>query len=624
VAGAPLARGHFWGPVHLTYAYPDADFRVRQAGPVEYRYDGDNIRKKRKTPSADEYYFFHGAGTQLLSEFRKKANEPQVRWRRDYIYLGSRLVASAVATQAVTVQWTTASGAATESGAPGPYIATASIVTADGLPLADPVTVAYASGGGTATPGQEHDYLSVSGTLTFPASTPTGGTQTVSVTIRPDIMYDPLETFNLTLSAPSGASLGSPAVQTVTITDDESPLHIDVPQTGSVVSNPFMIGGWAIDPVVTSGTGVDAIHLYAYPSGGGPIFLGAAVYGDPRGDVAALYGAQFTNSGYHLKVRLAPGSYQLTAYAHRTRTNAFDVVRTAMITVVNRAPYDFDSDNKTDISVFRPSTTPYATWFIWRSLANSGWNGAWGSNGDVPVAADYDGDKLTDFAVFRPSTGWWYVWRSLTQSELSMQWGTVAGDLPVPADYDGDGIDDIAIYRPTATGSVWWIWQSTTNTGISRTWGVSGDVPVPADYDGDGEVDVAVFRPSTGTWWIWQSATNTTFNKDWGVSSDLPMPGDYDGDGKADIAIFRYPASPSDFTWLIWQSASQSGAGRAWGTTGDVPVSGDFDGDGTMDAAIYRPSTETWWILQSSTNTNTNKVWGTAGDILVPRRPPLP
>jgi YD repeat-containing protein len=617
------ASGSMWSDPTGTYAYTPFDMletiTIGGVTTTTYRYDGDNVRRKRSRNTGQHEYFFHGAGGQLLSEWESFSGN--VRWRRDYVYLGARLVASVRAGQTATVQWSQPTGSMSEAAET--YGPTVSIVTSDGQPLEREAKVRYRTSGGTAAPGG--DYMALDQLLTFVPGSLSGSLQAITVDTIPDTLWEGHETLVLTLSEPIDATLGTPAAHTVTILEDESPLYIDVPQSGSVVSNPFVIGGWAIDPVVTSGTGVDAVHLYAYPSaGGGPIFLGGAVYGDPRGDVAAIYGAQFTNSGYHLKVRLPPGTYQLTAYAHRTRTNAFDVVQTSIVTVVNRAPFDFGGDNKTDISVFRPSTSPFATWFIWRSETNSGWNGAWGSSGDVPVAADYDGDKATDFAVFRPSTGWWYVWRSLSQSELSMQWGTVAGDLPAPADYDGDGIDDIAIYRPNASGSVWWIWQSTTNTGVSRTWGASGDVPVPADYDGDGKVDVAVFRPSTGTWWIWQSYTNTTFNKVWGVASDIPMPGDYDGDGRADIAIFRYPPSADGFTWLIWQSVSQSGAGRTWGTSGDVPVSGDFDGDGKTDAAIYRPSTEMWWILQSSTNTSTSKVWGTAGDILVPRRPQLP
>ena len=68
----------------------------------------------------------------------------------------------------------------------------------------------------------------------------------------------------------------------------------------------------------------------------------------------------------------------------------------------------------------------------------------------------------------------------------------------MPRDYDGDGFADIAVFRP-ATGD-WYIWQSSSQTVITYTWGGGDDTPVPADYDGDGLADIAVFRPLTGTW----------------------------------------------------------------------------------------------------------------------------
>ena len=51
--------------------------------------------------------------------------------------------------------------------------------TTGSAPLGDPVTVAYETAGGTATPGK--DYTPVSGTLTFPAGTASGATRTVQV-----------------------------------------------------------------------------------------------------------------------------------------------------------------------------------------------------------------------------------------------------------------------------------------------------------------------------------------------------------------------------------------------------------------------------------------------------------
>jgi subtilisin len=114
-------------------------------------------------------------------------------------------------------------------------------------------------------------------------------------------------------------------------------MAIDTPTGGAAATQPFAIAGWAIDQGATSGTGVDAVHIWAYPnpgSGTPPVFLGAASYGGVRPDVGAAFGAQFTNSGYGLMVRgLAPGPYQLVAYAHSTVTGTFNNAQAVTVTV---------------------------------------------------------------------------------------------------------------------------------------------------------------------------------------------------------------------------------------------------------------------------------------------------
>jgi hypothetical protein len=103
---------------------------------------------------------------------------------------------------------------------------------------------------------------------------------------------------------------------------------LDAPGKGSTVQRPFPVTGWAIHQAAAGGTGVDAVHVYAYPSnssgvptGAKPVFLGAASYGAPRPDVAAVYGKQFTSSGYAVNITdLGGGFYHLVVYARSTVT----------------------------------------------------------------------------------------------------------------------------------------------------------------------------------------------------------------------------------------------------------------------------------------------------------------
>jgi hypothetical protein len=118
-------------------------------------------------------------------------------------------------------------------------------------------------------------------------------------------------------------------------------MFIDVPTDGLVLQQPFYISGWAIDLAATRGTGIDAVHVYAYPypgSGTAPVFLGTAQLGISRPDVGAVYGSAFTPSGYRLQVRgLRPGDYMLVAYARSTVSGTFVVARGANVRIVSSA-----------------------------------------------------------------------------------------------------------------------------------------------------------------------------------------------------------------------------------------------------------------------------------------------
>jgi hypothetical protein len=113
---------------------------------------------------------------------------------------------------------------------------------------------------------------------------------------------------------------------------------IDAPVHGARVQQPFILGGWAADVFgSTAGPGIDTVHVWAFPANGGsPMFVGAAEYGRPRPDIAALFGAAYLSSGYQMSVRgLTPGAYTLTAFGHSTRTGTFSVATQASLTVVS-------------------------------------------------------------------------------------------------------------------------------------------------------------------------------------------------------------------------------------------------------------------------------------------------
>lgn len=277
----------------------------------------------------------------------------------------------------------------------------------------------------------------------------------------------------------------------------------------------------------------------------------------------------------------------------------------------NRAPFDFDGDGKTDLSLFRPSDSVNEPDFrILRSSNNVTSEVAWGSVGDLAANSDYDGDGRTDYAVFRPSTGTWFILQSSNNSIVALNFG-LSGDKLAPADFDGDGKSDLAVYRPS--NGVWYVIKSSDGQIVISQFGTSEDLPVQADFDGDSKADFAVFRPSTGVWYVLRSSDGGATIVPFGLTGDKPVAGDFDGDAKIDFAVFR----PANRVWYLLRSA-QGFSAIQFGFSDDKPLQADFDGDGRRDVAVFRPSTGVWYYLKSSDSNVVFQQFGSSGDTPVP------
>jgi hypothetical protein len=97
-----------------------------------------------------------------------------------------------------------------------------------------------------------------------------------------------------------------------------------------MATRPFTLSGWAVDTAAPTGTGIDGIAVWAYPtSGATPTFVAFGSYGASRPDIGALFGdVRFASSGYSLTVTstLPAGVYHLVVFGHSTVTNAYTAV----------------------------------------------------------------------------------------------------------------------------------------------------------------------------------------------------------------------------------------------------------------------------------------------------------
>jgi hypothetical protein len=547
-----------------------------------YRYDGTQQRIARISPTQAEW-FVRDANGAVLTEF-VQPNGQSVQWRRDYVYLGTRIVA-VLSPPPPSPPTVTAhpSSQTVEAGQAVSFSAAAS-----GYPA--PTVQWQVSNDGVA-------WSDVVGATAIPYSVTTSAS-------------DNGKRFRAVFTNASGSATTNAAVLTVTCTATLTPtggyLPSTVGATGSVSLTLPLSCPW------TATSSQNWLALIGATSGTGSASI---TYGTNAPNLLSrIRPATVSVAGTSQTVAQRPGPYQ---YA-----------------IVQLHKGDYDGDGKTDVAVYRNVTAPAneaGRWLI-RLASGASMDVQWGSPalGDIPVPADYDGDGTTDIAVYRNTAsptseaGRWLI-RKSSGGTISLQWGSPAlGDIPVPAKYDGDEFADVAVYRRTT--AEWFIAKSSGGAQIT-VWGqanpndpyvmgYNGDMPVPADYVGDTKADIAVYRDdpesTTGGYWFVEGPGP-------GISlgdpkyDDVPVHAKYlaDPNAKTSFAVYR----PSTGEWRI---AGQPIA--TWGAPSldDIPVRGDYDGDGKADLAVYR-NTSGQWIILRSTDGLLSLTWGAPalGDVPV-------
>lgn len=392
---------------------------------------------------------------------------------------------------------------------------------------------------------------------------------------------------------------------------DRSPFYT----FNSAVSTPYTVTQTVIGPggndsstrIVTPTTvhsiSGSASNLNGFTIAGATVNLSGTISRTTQTDTNGNYSfTNLTGSGNYT-VSISKSRYGFIP-SNRTFNNLSGGQTGSFVGKLNKKPSDFDGDNKSDVSIFRPST---GYWWTLNSSDSSVVTASLGAGTDVLTPRDFDGDGRTDVAVWRPSEGKWYVIQSSNSTMITAYFG-ISGDIPVANDYDGDDKADFAVFRPS--NQIWYIFKSSNSQVFSFQYGISTDKPVSGDYDGDGKADLAVFRSSNFTWYFMRSSDASFVSAQFGDTNDKLIQGDYDADGKTDFATFR----PSDLTWRVKRSSDGMVSVQNWGLGSDILTPGDFDGDGKHDYGVFRPSSALWYIMRSSDQTWYSSQFGLNGD----------
>ncbi|HVJ26488.1 MAG TPA: hypothetical protein VM493_03065, partial [Vicinamibacterales bacterium] len=147
--------------------------------------------------------------------------------------------------------------------------------------------------------------------------------------------------FNLSTQLPAGtydlavfphstvaAAFTAASVSRITVTPPTSlpRMWVDTPVQNETTSTRIRVTGWALDLGSAVNSGVNAVHVWAYPTNGAaPILVGTGDYGFSRPDVGNAFGSsRFTNSGFDVHGNLPPGDYTVVAFAHSSVMGAFN------------------------------------------------------------------------------------------------------------------------------------------------------------------------------------------------------------------------------------------------------------------------------------------------------------
>ncbi|HZF76038.1 MAG TPA: FG-GAP-like repeat-containing protein [Acetobacteraceae bacterium] len=367
-------------------------------------------------------------------------------------------------------------------------------------------SVAWAVTGSTPDPANEGDFAGAklpAGTLAFAAGETA---KSIQVPVAGDRVREGNEGFTLTLSNPTGATLGTPGA-TAIIRNDDMPARGDF--DGGGVSDLLWRGAGGEVALWQMNGATVASHGWLQNPGS---YWSIAGTGDFNGDDAA-----------DILWRGAGGEVAIWQMA--------GVVRTAAATLLNPGNYwtvagtgDFNGDGTSDI-LWRGASGEVATWLVGgNTIAAAATLLNPGNYWRVAGTGDFDGDGTSDL-LWRGAGGEVATWLMgagrLVDSALLLNPGnhwTVAGT----GDFNADGASDLLWRGAGGEVAIWLMGagrlvDSALLLNPGNYWRVAGT----GDFNGDHTSDI-LWRGGAGEVATWHMSGATVL-----AGNMLAIPGDY-------------------------------------------------------------------------------------------------
>ncbi|MBA4789699.1 MAG: cellulase family glycosylhydrolase [Rhizobiales bacterium] len=436
-----------------------------------------------------------------------------------------------------------------------------------------PVSVHYATGDGTATAGS--DYGAGSGTLTFAAGETT---KTIQVTVNGDAAVEANETFTVTLTAPSGATLADGSATGTIVNDDTSGTLPVVSISGtSVIEGDPSTGSAADGWLSTSGNQiVDAdgntvqlagVNWFGFESSNfAPHGLWTRGYQDMMDQMVDLgfNTIRLPFSSEMLHTSAAPNGIDFSKNPDLQGLSAIEVMdkiveyaseiglkiildhhrsEAGAGTSGNGLWYNGQYSEAAWVSDWQMLAQRYADEpaVIGADLHNEPYNGTWGGGGanDWAAAAERAGN-----AIGAVNDNWLIFVEGIGSYDGNNYWwgGNLEGVRDRPIELN---VDDKLVYSA----------HDYPNSVYNQPWFQSSDfaAQLPEKFD---EMWGYIYREGIAPVFIGEFGTNLTDPKDapWLEAITSYIAGDFDNDGTIDI-----PEGDQGISWTFWSWNPNSG-----------------------------------------------------------------